>query len=309
MGGVLGLGPFNIYWNMPMILAPPTQPIDANIVHQILSFPICDAAFIPPAYLQALSRDPSHLDILHRLNHVLWVGAPFTSPSVAATISSRTPIHPAYGSSEAGPFAFTPQPHEQSQSEYSWWEFHPIMGAELRHFSDDLYECVLVRDPKIEKAQFIFQNFPEKDEWATKDLFSPHPEREGLWRFRGRKDDIIVLPNSRNIDPALIEATVSGHPKVKAALLSGSGRMKTALLIEAAEPPANGEEKKALLEELWPSIEKGNEISTEWARVTSREMVVFAVREKPFRRAGKGSVQRNMTLEEYREEIDGLYGE
>lgn len=184
------------------------------------------------------------------------------------------------------------------------------MGAQLRHFSDDLYECVLVRDPAISKAQFIFQNFPDKDEWATKDLFSPHPDRPDLWRFRGRKDDIILLPNARNVDPALIEATVSGHPKVKAALLSGSGRMKTALLIETAEePPQNEEERKALLEEVWPSIEKGNEISGEWARVTGREMVVFAVKEKPFRRAGKGSVQRNMTLGEYREEIDALYGE
>ena len=51
MGGVLGLGPFNVYWNMPKILAPGDRPIDAIIAAQLFSEDICEAVFIAPAHL------------------------------------------------------------------------------------------------------------------------------------------------------------------------------------------------------------------------------------------------------------------
>lgn len=302
MGGVLGLGPFNIYWNMPIILAPPDRPIDADVIFQILSEDICDAAFIPPAYLQALSRNTAQIEVIRRLKHVLWVGAPFTSPEVANAIKSRVKMQPAYGSSEAGPFAFI----LESQDDYEWIHFHPIMGATFRHFSEDLYECVLVRDPSLDSAQFVFENFPHLNEWPTKDLFSKHPLRNDLWRFRGRKDDILVLSNARNVDPGLIESTVVSHPKVKAALLCGSGRMATALLVEALDPPTSAEEQAALGEEIWPMVEKGNEASNVQARV-EKNMILFTAKEKPFLRAGKGSVQRAMTVIAYEAELNQLY--
>ena len=87
------------------------------------------------------------------------------------------------------------------------------------------------------KAQLIFQNFPHLSEWETKDLFSKHPTGNDLWRFRDRKDDIVVLSNARNIIPNLMEEPLAAHQKVKAALLGGSGKSHTFLLIEVTEPP------------------------------------------------------------------------
>ncbi|KAL9108530.1 MAG: hypothetical protein Q9227_006745 [Pyrenula ochraceoflavens] len=305
MGGALGLNSFSIYFDMPMILVPPGQPTDVNTIFQILSEEICDAAILPPSSLQSLSRSPLQIDVVRRLKHILWVGAPWTSSEVADAIKSRTQIQPAYGSTEAGPFAFI---LNDSQEDYEWLQFHPIMGAELRHFAEDLCECVLVRDAKIEKAQFVFQNFPHLREWRTKDLFSRHPSRPDLWRFRGRRDDMIVLSNGRNVDPSLMESIVTGHLKVKAALLSGNGRTALALLVEVSEPPSSEQEKQNLLEEILPTVQKGNELSKSYARVKA-DMIVLSKKEKPFPRAGKGSVQRQMALDEYKLELNWLYDE
>ena len=194
----------------------------------------------------------------------------------------------------------------EDQNHYAWTHFHPIMGVTLRHFSEDLYELVSEKDPKIEKAQFVFQNFPHLTECPTKDLFSKHPTRSNLWRFRGRKDDITVLSGGRNVDPDLMEGSIAAHPKVKAALLHGTGKTKVSLLIEATKPPTNARERDALMEEIWPSVEKANEIMSTPGRV-HKELILFTTQEKPFPRAGKGSVQRAMTSDIYKQELDELY--
>ncbi|KAL9609999.1 MAG: hypothetical protein Q9167_005272 [Letrouitia subvulpina] len=302
MGGVLGLGPFNIYWNMPMILSPGDRPITPDIAAQIISDDLCEAAFIAPAYLQALSRDLTQLETVRKLEHLLWVGAPWTSTDTANAFRARTKIHPAYGSSEAGPFALV----LGEQKDYAWMHFHPIMGATLRHYSDDLYELVLEKDTKIQKAQFVFQNFPHLTEWATNDLFSRHPTRDDLWRFCGRKDDITVLSNGRNIEPGLMETSVAAHPKVTAALLYGAGKMKTSLLVEAVEPPTSAEGRLRLVQEIWPTVDKANEVMNAYGRV-QKPMILITTKEKPFMRTAKGSVQRAVTVKAYEQELDELY--
>ncbi|KAI4209012.1 MAG: hypothetical protein LQ351_008010 [Letrouitia transgressa] len=302
MGGVLGLGPFNIYWNVPMILSPGDRPITSEIAAQIISNDLCEAAFITPAYLQALSREPAHLETVRKLKHVLWVGAPWTSTETAEAFRARVEIYAAYGSSEAGPFALV----LEEQKDYAWMHFHPLMGATLRHYSDDLYELVLEKNPKIEKAQFVFQNFPHLEEWPTKDLFSRHPTRNDLWRFRGRKDDITVMSNGRNIDPGLMEASVAGHPKVKAALLYGAGKTKASLLVEAVEPPTSAEERLRLVQEIWPTVKKSNEVMNAYGRI-QKSLILIATKEKAFMRTAKGSMQRAVTINAYEQELNELY--
>jgi len=285
-----------------MILSPGDRPITADIAAQIFSEDVCEAAFIPPAYLHALSRDPSQLETIRKLKHVLWVGAPWTSSETADAIRARAEIQPAYGSSEAGPFAMI----LGDQEDYAWTHFHPVMGATLRHFSEGLHELVLEKDSKTEKAQFVFQNFPHLAEWATKDLFSRHPTRDDLWRFRGRKDDITVLANGRNIEPGLMEGSVAAHPKVKAALLCGSGKTMTSLLVEATEPLGSAEESARLVQEIWPIVESANEVINAHGRI-QKPLILFATKGKPFMRAGKGSVQRSTTVKAYEQELEELF--
>jgi len=184
--------------------------------------------------------------------------------------------------------------------------FSPLVGAQFRHHSDDLYEFVIVKDPKLKASQKVFFNFPELSEWPTKDLMSKHPTKEGMWRYRGRKDDMLVLATGANIKPPLMEGILMGHPKVLSVLLTGTGRLKTAWLIEATSPPGTHEETQALINEIWPVVEKANEAYITDAKV-SRDKIVFTSKEKPMLRAGKGTVQRQLTIDAYQSELDALY--
>ncbi|TVY39172.1 Non-canonical non-ribosomal peptide synthetase [Lachnellula subtilissima] len=302
MGGVLGLGAFNIYWNMPMILSPGDRPITPDIAAQIFAQDICEAAFMPPAYLHSLSRRPEHLEAIRKLKHVLWVGAPWTSFETANAFQARVEIQAAYGSSEAGPFVLI----VEEQDDYAWKHFHPIMGASFQHASKDLYELVLEKQPEIQEAQFVFQNFPHLTEYRTKDLFSKHPTRDDLWRFRGRTDDIIVLSNGRLIEPALMESSVAAHANVRAALLCSDGKSKVGLLVEAVVPPTSTEESAALVEEIWPVVVSSNAVMNVFGRV-DKALILFATKDKPFSRAGKGSVLGPLTLKAYDQEMKDLF--
>lgn len=184
--------------------------------------------------------------------------------------------------------------------------FSPLVGAQFRHHSDDLYEFVIVKDPKLQVSLKLFFNFPELSEWHSKDLMSQHPTEKGMWRYRGRKDDIFVMLTGMNVNALLMEGIIMSHPKVISALLTGTGRLETACLIEIAEPPQTLQEAQRMIDEIWPTIEKANEAGLSGARI-SKDKILFTSREKPMLRAGKGSVQRKLTIDAYQLELDALY--
>ena len=117
-----------------------------------------------------------------------------------------------------------------------------------------LYETYVVRNPDFEHEQPVFKVFPHLQEYATKDLFSPHPCKPDLWTYRGRADDMIVLKTGMMTNPIAMEQHISRHPKGQGAVIAGTWRFQLSLLIEPATAgPANDDAQfhaEALLEEL-----------------------------------------------------------
>lgn len=60
------------------------------------------------------------------------------------------------------------------------------------------------------------------------------------------------------------------------------------------------------MNEIWPTVQKANQNSPSHAMIL-KDFIIVSDPEKPFLRAGKGTVQRNLTLESYNIEIDDLY--
>lgn len=91
----------------------------------------------------------------------------------------------------------------------------------MREWMDGLYELFLVRDPKLSRYQGIFSTFPHIQEWSMGDLYSRHPDplKPFLYRYRGRKDDVIVLNNGEKVSPALMEAALQSSPLVTGAMI------------------------------------------------------------------------------------------
>ena len=90
------------------------------------------------------------------------------------------------------------------------------------------------------------------------------------------------------------------------ALVIGTQRPEVALLLELAEPhkATSIEEKGMLMDDLWRMVEVANNECPAHARVARSQILVA---DKPFLRAGKGTVQRKPTLELFADKIETLY--
>ncbi|KAF7908494.1 uncharacterized protein EAF01_004249 [Botrytis porri] len=224
-----------------------TTPALATTIHKL---EICDASILPPSLLEAMAKNPEYLEGLRKLDHVIWCGSAFSLSIISNKISSVVLIYAAYGATEAGPLPLV----LEDQEYHEYMTFSPLVGVQFRNYTDDLYELVIVRDDALCASQKVFFIHPHLTQWPTKDLMSKHPTNEGMWNYRGRTDDIIVLLNGVNINLLLMEGILMSHPKVVAALLTGTEKVKAAWLTEVVHPSQNEEETTSLVEELWPAV-------------------------------------------------------
>ena len=174
---------------------------------------------------------------------------------------------------------------------------------------DGLYELFLVKDPKLYLYQAIFSVFPEIQEWSMSDLYSRHPDpkKSFLYKYHGRKDDIIVLSNGEKVLPAPIETTLKSDSHVKGAMVVGSGHFQPAALIDLNEnPPENPQEKHEMVETLLPVISEANEHVPAHGKL-DEDHALFATPDKPVEYLGQGKIQRPRTYAKYKDEIDELY--
>ena len=243
-----------------------------------------------------LLHEPDGLECFKQLDVFCYAGGPL-SQATGDTISSVTSVCQSYGGTEIGQVRqLVPQ-----GKDWPYMEFHPNAKLELRPSDDDAYEMIIFAD---EGFCALNHNFPEVKEWQTKDLFKRHPTKRHPWRFRGRKDDIIVLSSGEKLYPVPMEKQLEGWIKVSGALVTGHGRFQPTLLLEIKA--AEDQDDAAVLDELWPAIDFANNSMPGHGRVT-RQMILLAKKDKPFVRAGKGTIVRKLTEKAYAEEIDNLY--
>lgn len=89
-------------------------------------------------------------------------------------------------------------------------------------------------------------------------------------------------------------------------LVVGATRFQPALILEPVTQPTSDEERQRLLESVWARVEQANKQSVAHGRI-DRDHIMVASPDKPFLRAGKGTIQRAVTVKLYRDEIDRLY--
>ena len=299
-GAGLGLAMSTIIFPSTIIYPPP-QPVHAKLVVDLMNQRGVETAALPPWTIAEIATEPEGLKALARLDHLYYGGGPLPT-SACETVSPVTHLVAGFGTSEVGHYPV----QMLSSEDVPYLKFSPLWGCRMFPELDGLYELVMVRDAALEDYQSVFTTFPELQQYATRDLFSPHPTKEGLWRFEGRKDDIIVLSNGEKFNPITLEDAVNGNPNVKAVLVVGTGQFQSALLIEPVEYPATDEERQKLVEQVWPVVQKENRRGVSTGRVL-KDMILIGASEKPFPRAGKGTVQRRQTEALYAQEIAALY--
>lgn len=264
------------------VFGPPLRPPSGALAAAILRQQHVRGCLLPPSVAEQILHSTNGLDSFKQLDVFCYAGGPL-SQAAGDAISRVTTICQFYGSTEVGQIRqLVPQAED-----WSYMEFHPDTRLEFQPSDDNAFELVLFADESTASSSALNHNFPGVNTWYTRDLFRPHPTKQGLWRFHGRKDDIIVLSTGEKLNPLPMENLLQGLPMVSGALVIGQGRSQPALLIE--RNPRGPKETKSLLDGLWPSIETANALMPAQGRII-RSMILLADADKPFVRAGKGTV-------------------
>lgn len=309
-----------VYLNTIIILGPSGLRPDKKTVLEVLRNAPVSAASFPPNLLEELIADTTCRKELQKLKKVVYGGSPLSSwatrivsDEFAGTVTS------ALGSTEGGLWLTAPAP---SPSDHGYFLFHPFMSASFQQASADLYELVILRTPHSEAytnffrcadstpvyiaKHFGWQKGKNIAEFRTKDLFSPHPEKKGLWRYRCRKDDLVLLSGEVKMYAGAIEEAISAHPAVKSVLVGGQYRSRPFLLVEPAMQVTTREQEEEFVDEIWPTVEVENEKHHESARLQTGLVIVVGA-EKRMTLTAKGSVDRKATLSAFEREIDQMY--
>lgn len=224
---------------------------------------------------------------------------------VGNQLSKFGSLHNVYGSTEAGWIGCGLETTPDS------WDYLCLKsddpGVEFRETESGsgLYELILKRTPESEAEQAVWYTFPELDEWNTKDLWHKHPTKPGHWFYEGRADDLIVYYGGAKFNPLGMEEQIREHPSVRYAIVAGSNRNQSALLVELSDDAKSLPYSKAV-ERVWPAVEAANAVAPKHALI-AKTHIIFEQPDKPLERTGKGTVQRLPTLRKYERELDELY--
>lgn len=291
-----------VFHGIPCVMLP-DKPLSTDLVTSVLTTTKPTAALFPPCILEDLCAVPASRQALSKLRRVYFGGGPL-SPEVGRQVSEITHLVSFLGMTEGG-FVLSLRP-EQNE-DWSYFEWSSTFGIKMEHVESGLHEMVIHRT-KSPEWQPIFHTFPELDCYHTKDLYLEHPDRPNLWKFHGRLDDVIVLNNGEKFNPVTMEKIIEGHPLVARAVVVGLGRFQTALLIEPnwRQVDSDSHSEADFIDIVWPTVAEGNRISPAHGHVLKNK-IALASRDKPFATTPKGSTQRRLVADSYKDEIDALY--
>lgn len=309
MAGLICTVCLAFYWDTPVALGIADRPLTAELVMECLDHADVQSMLLAPAVVEDLSQTEEGIASLAKLNIVAFGGGNLAREAGNRLIKRGVSLHNLIGATEWAPF---PTYTVKNPVDWQYFVYNPeTMGCEFRRQAgdEDVYELVVVRQKRPGNhpgIQGIWYTFPELDEWSTKDLYRPHPTAPGHWLYHGRADNIIVFSNGEKLNPVTIEEIVTDHPAIKGALVVGTQKFQAGLIVEPVKNPETEDAKRALLDSVWPLVEKANEETVAHGRI-ARDMFVLSNPEKSFLRAGKGTIQRALTVKLYQDEIDKMY--
>ena len=292
--------------DMVAVLGPADAPATAKVVDQVLKLGQVTGVILPPSLLEDLCRDPTMLEQVRKLKYVHYAGAPLNK-SVGDSISRHVKLLSALGSTEAGPYFVK----FHGDSDWDYHSFCPSIGLAFERRTEDLYEAVFHRREGLARWQQIFAVFPHLDRFPTKDLMTPHPTKPDLWAYAGRGDDLVTLSHGNSLPASGLEAIITSHPDVRAAIVGGNGRARPFVILDILRdriPAGVGRQDKDLIDHVWPAVNKANQGCIEIVRLT-KELTVLVSPTRPVVWTAKGTVVRRATIELYQAEVDGVYGD
>lgn len=286
-----------------MVLGPGTRPLSADLVEEVHKQVPVDGGLYPPSILEEMCKSTRGLEVLTRLEFVMYTGAPL-SRSAGDILSRHIKVHSTVGSTEVGVFPVI----LSSSEDWNYFHFHPYFGYEMKlHGESGGYELILHRDPALHSYQSVFHLYPQSKTYHTKDLFIPHPTKPDLWKYQGRIDDLIILSHGEDLNPVEMEKVISQDPSIRAVVIGGKGRNAPFAIVERVDQtPVDEKDRNYCVSQLWPSFIEANRKCSRYVQL-QQSHIIFTSPDKPLLRTLKGSIDRRKSLMAYESEIDGLF--
>lgn len=136
------------------------------------------------------------------------------------------PAYEGYGLSECGSVVAANVPHDRRAGTVG----RPLSGFDVSIAEDGE---IVVRSPAVMEGYLNRKGSAEVGVWSTGDVGMM--DNDGYLVVRGRKDNLIVLSNGRNISPEWVEAMLAIPPVVRAVVLA-DGQGHLAAMIETTAP-------------------------------------------------------------------------
>lgn len=295
---ILSCGIYNDF--VPVIPAGwPLSGADADYIH---AHGNVQAGWYSPSVLIDLARNPAYLKNMSKLANVSYSGG-ILPTEVGNAIARHTRVFGSMASTETGILPAEIPPPDM----WNYHKYHENLGHTFRHYADDMYELVHIKDKAKQPFQAIFYTLPGTDKYDSSDLYIEHPTQKGWWRSSGRIDDVVVMADAKKLNPVPYEAVIEKNTGVATALICGTGRPRPAVLVQPYRWPQSKQEENDFIDAVWPDFEKANMAGPVFGRLI-KELVVVVKESRPMPRAGgKDTVQRKRALQLYEKEIEEAY--
>lgn len=285
------------------VLGPPGIE-GAALALEIIKRKNAKALAATPLLLEGIVKLAGGAEALKKLNAVSFAGGPLRcnigDDLVGGERGGGGPVS-VYGSTELGacPGVLPDDPRD-----WQWMQFHPDLHVEMDATGDEAGTHELVFPDcgeEVNRMRGTYWSLGVREYW-TRDLFVRHNEKGWLWKYSGRKDDIIVLENAGKLNPVPIESMLAQHPGVRGVLVAGMHRWPACVLIEPVETV---KDKQAFVREMAHRLEKANQGLREDLRIPLRMVVVLEP--DGLVRGLKGQIVRAQSVEKLNSVVDALY--
>lgn len=298
-----------VYSGSTPIMPPPNEtisPISAALADEILARFEPDGIFTVPSILRELCFDAASLARVRKLKWALWAGASLDKWT-GDLLCEHVTLTPALGATDGGLYITETLP-DGDPKDWNYYKFSWRLGGRMEPIGEqDLHELVIHRDPSLRHHQAVFFLRPELTEWRTKDLYTPHPTKPGLWRYAYRADDLFKLAWLAKVKAEDVEGALERHAAVSRALVGGDARPTPFIIVEPRQALLERSFPEVdLKEEIWRAVEEVNASLAAEVKIPKTNIIV-ADPKRPLQRLGKGTLNRRGILATYEQDIDQLY--
>lgn len=282
-------------------MANAALPLTASNLLQIMRQHHFEIFYGVPYALKLLSESQEGCRALAACSVVMFGGSACPDALGNLLVESGVNLISHYGTTETGQLMTSFRP--PGDKAWNYVRVHDKLEPYARferQGDSNLYElCVLNGWPSK-----VASNRPDGS-YATKDLFEPHPEIPGAWKYSSRLDDTIVLVNGEKAIPIATEQAVRQHGLVRDALIFGEGKSQLGMLVIASEA-ATGRSETEVIRAVWPTIESQNADQPGYAHLT-QDMIRVLETGTSYPATDKGTIIRQAAYRAFAEDIEEVY--